>query len=247
MKPCPYSPAFSASIAALIESRLVWSATFVIVVITMLMSSARCRIAASRSEKSVVDFSRWAIVSPIPARFSRPASATFAVSAATPATSSIVPSSSWPVTAICRLATAASLVLAPSELIACSCWRPAAESCLAVALRSRLDCFTCETMARRLAVMPPMSRSSWPVSSLPRMSIAPVRSPAATRREASTAFAIRPVSVVVSHASSASTPAIPVAATAPLMRSGRRTRLKTSSSCACKTTVHERAGSFAAA
>ena len=34
-KPRPYSPAFSASMAALIDSKLVWSATLVIVVITI--------------------------------------------------------------------------------------------------------------------------------------------------------------------------------------------------------------------
>ena len=247
MKPWPYSPAFSASMAALIESRFVWSATFVIVVITILMSSARCRIAASRSEKSAVDFSRWAIVSPMPAMFSRPASATAVVSAATAATSFIVPSSSWPVTAICRLATATSLVLAPSELIAFSCWRPAAESCFAVAFKSRLDCFTCETMLRRLAVMPPMSRSSCPVSSLPRMSIVPVRSPAATRREAATARSIRLVSRVVSQPSRPSTPAMPPAAKPPLASSGPRTRLMMSCRGICITTVHEPVGTFAAA
>ena len=36
-KPRPYSPAFSASIAALSDSRLVWSATFVMVVTTCVM------------------------------------------------------------------------------------------------------------------------------------------------------------------------------------------------------------------
>ena len=80
-------------------------------------------------------------------------------------------------TAIWRLATAASLVLAPSDAIASSCWLPAADNCRAVALRSILARFTCETMALRLAVMAPTSRSSWPVSSLPRRSIVPLRSP----------------------------------------------------------------------
>ena len=120
MKPWPYSPAFSASIEALIERRLVWSATFVIVVITMLMSSARSRMRASRWLNWFVDSSRWCIVSPTSPRFSRPASATAAVSLATAATSFIVARSSRPVTEISRLAAAASVVLAPSELIASS-------------------------------------------------------------------------------------------------------------------------------
>ena len=39
-KPRPYSPAFSASMAAFNESRFVWSATFVMVVTTWLMFPA---------------------------------------------------------------------------------------------------------------------------------------------------------------------------------------------------------------
>jgi hypothetical protein len=68
-------------------------------------------------------------------------------------------------------------VLAPSEAIAASCWLPATESWRAVALRSKLARFTCETIALRLAVIAPTSRSNWPVSSPPRMSIVPLRSP----------------------------------------------------------------------
>ena len=245
MKPWPYSPAFSASIAALIESRFVWSATFVIVVITMLMSSARWRIAASRSENWAVDCSRLAIDSPTSARFSRPASATWAVSAATPATSCIVPKSSRPVTEICRLATAASLVLAPSDAIADSCCLPAAESCRAVAFRSRLACFTCDTIPRRLAVIAPTSRSSCPVSSPPRMSIEPVRSPCATRREAATARPIRRVRLRVSQSSRPSMTAMPAAASAPDTTSGHWIRPTRSARCICITTVHGPLGTLA--
>ena len=49
-KPRPYSPAFSASMAALTESRFVWSATFVIVVTTPVMSRAFSLMVESRCE-----------------------------------------------------------------------------------------------------------------------------------------------------------------------------------------------------
>ena len=54
-KPRPYSPAFSASMAALIDSRFVWSATLVIVVTTTLMLSAFSRIMPSLAEIDAVD------------------------------------------------------------------------------------------------------------------------------------------------------------------------------------------------
>jgi hypothetical protein len=46
-KPRPCSPAFSASLAALVDSRLAWSATWVMVVTAWVMVSAFARVTAS--------------------------------------------------------------------------------------------------------------------------------------------------------------------------------------------------------
>ena len=78
-KPRPYSPAFSASIAALIDSRFVWSATLVIVVTTRLMFAARSLITESFAPIDPVDSASCRIVRSIPARLSCPVEAISAV------------------------------------------------------------------------------------------------------------------------------------------------------------------------
>jgi hypothetical protein len=114
-------------------------------------------------------------------------------------------------------------------------------------LRSKLARFTCETIALRLAVIAPTSRRSWPVSSPPRMSIVPLRSPCATRREAATASPIRPVILVASQPSRPRIVAIPAAAIPADVSSGPRTRPTRSDVGICMTTVQPPDGTLAAA
>ena len=89
-KPRPYSPAFSASIAALIDSRLVWSATLVIVVTTRLMLAARSLITDSLEPIDPVDSASCRIVRSMPARLCWPVEAICAVCLASWLTSFIV-------------------------------------------------------------------------------------------------------------------------------------------------------------
>ena len=93
-KPAPYSPAFSASIAALMESRFVWSATFVMVVTARLMVAARSLIWASLEPNDSVLSASCRMVPSMLARFLRPSVAINPVWAAISLTSVIVRSSS---------------------------------------------------------------------------------------------------------------------------------------------------------
>ena len=112
-KPRPYSPAFSASIAALMESRFVWSATLVIVVTTRLMLPALSLMTASFDPIEPVDSASRRMVRSMPARLSCPSEAIAAVCTATSLTSSMVLNSSWLVAEISWTAAAAWWVEAP--------------------------------------------------------------------------------------------------------------------------------------
>ena len=99
-KPSPYSPAFSASMAALSESRLVWSATLVMVVTTELMllvfSLSTASLAVIEPEASMI----WRMVASMRAMALWPLPARVAVSSATTFTSCIVLTSSFEVAEI---------------------------------------------------------------------------------------------------------------------------------------------------
>ena len=92
--PRPYSPAFSASIAALMESRLVWSATLVIVVTARLMLAARSLMTASFEPNEEVLSASCRMVPSMPARLTRPSAAIFPVCPAMSLTSVMVRRSS---------------------------------------------------------------------------------------------------------------------------------------------------------
>jgi hypothetical protein len=97
----------------LIESRFVWSATFVIVVTARLMLAARSLITASLAPNDDVLSASCRIVVSMPSRLPRPSAAMSPVCAAMSFTSVIVRTSSWLVTEISLTAATASLVEAP--------------------------------------------------------------------------------------------------------------------------------------
>ena len=117
--PRPYSPAFSASIAALIERRLVWSATFAIVVTARLIVVARSLITASRDPNDSVLSASFRIVASMLDRFSLPSIAMAPVFPAISFTATMVCVSSFPVTLISSTAATVCVVESPSRLITC--------------------------------------------------------------------------------------------------------------------------------
>ena len=99
--------------AALIDSRFVWSATLAMVVTARLMCAARSLMTESFELIEVVDSANWRIDRPISTRLPCPSPAILAVWVATSLTSFMVLSSSWLVAEISFTAAAAWLVEAP--------------------------------------------------------------------------------------------------------------------------------------
>ena len=115
--PRPYSPAFSASIAALMERRFVWSATFAMVVTARLIVVARSLITARREPNDSVLSASFRMVASILARFSLPSIAMAPVCPAISFTATMVCVSSFPVTLISSTAATVCAVESPSRLM----------------------------------------------------------------------------------------------------------------------------------
>ena len=165
--------------AALMESRFVWSATLVIVVTTALMLSDFSRTTPSLTEIEAVESMSCCMVVSMPSSPSRPAAARAAAWSARELTSSIVPAKASLVAEISRTAAAIWVVALESPCtLPCCCLAVAAisaevESNCTLPSRTR---WTTDWILAIIALMPAASCAS---SSLLSISTRAVRSPGA--------------------------------------------------------------------
>ncbi|MCY1397310.1 hypothetical protein D9M71_123110 [compost metagenome] len=176
-KPRPYSPAFSASMAAFSDSRLVWSATLTMVVTTWLMLPARSLRIASLALTSSAAPITWRMVCSMRARPSWPEPANTEVCSAADDTSFMVRTRSRQVAAISwEVAPISVVVAAVSLAVTCCCLEVAAISVTEVVTWIAERC-AWATSPLNSSAMPLKPASITPNSSLRSSARRAVRSP----------------------------------------------------------------------
>ena len=177
VKPRPNSPAFSASIAALSDSRFVWSATFVIVVTTAVIFSAFSLMASSLPEIACDAVSIWRIASFIRAKSVCPLLANSAVFCDIAATCCMVATNFVATSAISFTACTTLLVDSTWCVMITSCSFAVAANSVAEDVTWMPDRCTCRINSCKLADMRLKVAAKSPISSRPWTGIRTSRFP----------------------------------------------------------------------